>query len=91
MAMTGTFEVVFRCQDGLWTTAAALEMNRHYRPEELIVTHDAFEGEGRSRLTVTGTRLLTEAEFRQLAARALTRSAARGGALQDFVNLLIPF
>ncbi len=61
------------------------------QPEALQVSHQLPEDRSAHCRTVSGTRLLPEAEFRSLAARALTRRAAVVRPAQRLLNLFIPF
>lgn len=90
--MRSSFAFIITAPEGTWRACFNLEPGRCYGPDDVRVEAGAVRVAGVHTLTVKATRLPSEAEFRELAARAATRTADDSpDPLQGLLNLLIPF
>ena len=87
-----SFLFVVLAPEGVWRARFELEPGRCYGPEDVRVECGAEEGCSPHTLTVEATVLPSEHEFRELAARAATRTADDSpDPFRRLLNLLIPF
>ena len=90
--MRSSFVFTIVAPEGVWHAHFNLEPGRCYGPSEVPVNHGAAALRSPHTLRVEATTLPSEEEFRELAARAATRTAAPSpNPLRQLLNLLIPF
>lgn len=78
--------------EGTLRAQVHLEPGRRYGPDDVQVAGGGDRSSPARRLTVRATRLPSEGDFRELAARAATRSAnVPADPFLRLLNLLIPF
>ncbi len=91
-AVRSPFVFTIVAPEGVFQARFTLEAGRHYWPGEVQVERREDQGPHDHTLTVTATRLPSEDDFRELAARAATRSANPPlDPLGRVLFLLIPF
>lgn len=86
------FLFIVLAPEGVWRARFELEPGRRYEPDDVRLACGADEGCSPHTLTVEATVLPSEDEFRELAARAATRTADDSpDPFRRLLNLLIPF
>lgn len=86
------FVFVLLAPEGVWRAHFELEPGRCYGPEDVRLECGTEAPGGAHTLTVQATALPSQDEFRELAARAATRTADDSpDELRRLLNLLIPF
>lgn len=90
--MLSPFVFVIVAPEGVWRACFYLEPGRCYGPRDVQVECGAQAGSFPHTLTVEATTLPSKDEFRELAARAATRTADdTPDQFRRLLNLLIPF
>lgn len=90
--MPSPFVFTIVAPEGTWRARFALEPGRCYGPDDVQVEQGVTTGRCSHTLTVNATALPSEEEFRELAARAATRTADDSpDPFRRLLNLLIPF
>ncbi len=87
-----SFLFIVLAPEGVWRARFELEPGRCYGPDEVLLECGSEAGWSPHTLTVEATALPSEEEFREMAARAATRTADDSpDELRRLLNLLIPF
>lgn len=90
--MPSPFVFTIVAPEGAWRAHFFLEPGQCYGPGDVTIEQGRGALPGPHTLTVTATHLPSEAEFRELAARAATRTAdASPDPFLRLLHLLIPF
>lgn len=90
--MPSPFVFTLVAPEGVWQAHFFLEPGQCYGPGDVTIEQGEGALPGPHTLTVTATHLPSEAEFRELAARAATRTAdASPDPFLRLLHLLIPF
>lgn len=91
-AMRFPFVFTIVAPEGTWRARFELEPGRCYGPDDVQVERGANMRRAPHTLTMNATTLPSEEEFRELAARAATRTADDSpDPFRQLLNLLIPF
>lgn len=87
-----SFLFIVLAPEGVWRARFELEPGRCYGPEDVLLECGPEAGCSAHTLTVEATALPSEEEFRELAARAATRTADDSpDPFRQLLNLFIPF
>ena len=90
--MPSSFVFTLVAPEGAWRAHFSLEPGQCYGPGDVTIDQSGCALYGPHTLTVTATHLPSEAEFRELAARAATRTADDSpDPFLRLLRLLIPF